>query len=499
MSWNGESMTPQAETPNAGSQPPSDELAWTPAWKLLQMMAAKQLSPVELTRMVLDRAERYGRDLGAFVTVFPDVAMEGAKAAEQAIMSGDALGPLHGLPISIKDQVWTKGQRTTLGSKLFSDFVPDQDSVASERLKAAGATIFAKSNLPEFSMNRRSVNLLCREALNPWDPERRRSTGGSSGGAGAAAAAGIGPIAIGTDGGGSIRIPSHLNGVFGLCPSRGRIPNGAGFYNAPLSRIGPMTRDVRDAALAMQVIAGFDSRDPYAMSDPPPDYLAELEMGVKGMRIAWSADFGRVPIEHPRVVEICHDAAKAFGELGAHYDEPSLRLEDPFDCLEPDSEYSPAQTSATAKKIYPDTKELWTWVKELPPAQFEQLTIYVRDRNVSPTMVEYTMSISPQVRYRAKTRLADLFQRYDLLLSPVYGRTAFFCEEPGVTPWPYVAYTHIVNAAGYCAASIPAGFHEGLPVGLQIMGPPNGEARVLQAARAFEQARPWAQARPPLD
>jgi Asp-tRNA(Asn)/Glu-tRNA(Gln) amidotransferase A subunit family amidase len=497
-----EASVPEGETrdraPSDSESVSTDELAWTPAWKLRDLMAAKRLSPVELTQHILGRAERYGTDLGAFITVFPDIAIAGAKAAEQAILNGDELGLLHGLAVSVKDIAWTKGQRTTMGSKLLADFVPDRDSVVSERLKLAGATIFAKANMPEFSMNRHTLNLLTREAMNPWDPERQTSTGGSSGGSGAAVAAGIGPISIGSDDGGSIRIPSAFNGIFGLFPSRGRVPNGAGFYGAGTCSVGPMTRDVRDAAMVMQAVAGFDARDPFAMSEPAPDYLAGLDDGVKGMRIAWSPDWGRVTPEQPAVVDVCHAAAQVFGELGAIYEEPSFRLEDPFDGLELDSEYSPAQLDAEFRRVDPGYKTLWSWIKELEPKDYEKLTIYLRDRNVSPTMVEYTMSISPKVRYRAKTRVTEMFERYDLLLSPTIGRTAFPSPAAHVTPWQYVAYTYIVNAASCCAASVPVGFHEGLPVGMQIVGPPNGEARVLRAARAFEIARPWADKRPPL-
>jgi len=331
---------------------PDADLTWTPGWKLRQMMADKQLSPVELSRHVLERTERYNSELGAFITVFPEVALAGAKAAEQAFMRGEDLGLLHGLPISVKDQIWTKGQRTTLASKLFADFVPDKEAVASERLKAAGATIFAKANMPEFSMARRSLNLLAGEALNPWDPERQRSTGGSSGGSGAATAAGLGPISIGTDGGGSIRIPSAFNGIFGLYPSRGRVPNGAGFYNSLLSGIGPMTRDVRDAATVMQVIAGVRRtviRSPWSKRHPiiwASLKKASKGCGSRGLRI-WAAFSRNRQKSWPSATK----RRKCSPQLGCIYDEPGFRLEDPFDALERDTEYSPAQLTAQARRF----------------------------------------------------------------------------------------------------------------------------------------------------
>jgi Asp-tRNA(Asn)/Glu-tRNA(Gln) amidotransferase A subunit family amidase len=473
----------------------SDELAWLPGWKLRAMMERKELSPVELMRYLLDRVARLGAELGAFITVFPEDAMAHAKSAEQVIMRGDPLPLLHGLPVSVKDYVWTKGQRTTMGSRLYAEFAPEQDSVPSERLKAAGAAIFAKTNMPEFSNNIRTLNLLTREAVNPWD--RRRSSGGSSGGSGVAVAAGLGPLSIGTDDGGSIRIPSAFNGIFGLLPSQGRVPNGAGPFAAPHCGIGPMTRDVRDAAMLLQAIAGSDARDRFAMKSAVPDYLADLEKGVTGLRIGWSRDWGRVRFERPEIVELCHEAAMLFGEMGAIYEEPDFRLEDPLDFLELETDYAPAQYMAYFRKIDPDFQEKFTWIRQLPPEKYLQLTPYVRNHVERATPIDYINAILPEVRYKPRTRIPDIFARYDLLISPTIGRTAFFCGDATITPWQYIAYTYIVNVSGCCAASIPIGFFEGMPIGMQIVGRPDEDALVLRAARAFERIRPWAQHRPP--
>lgn len=480
---------PLDATPSAKAASTGDELAWTPAWRIKQMFAARQLSPLEFAQSLLARTER-NQHLGAFITVFPEHLLESAKTATDR--PGDGL--LAGLPISVKDTLFTKGQRTTLGSALFKDHVPDKDSVASEQVKKHGGIIFAKSNTPEFALNRRSMNLVAREAVNPWDTTR--TSGGSSGGAGVATAAGLGPLAVGTDGGGSIRLPSAFNGVFGLCPSRGRVPNGAGYFSAPNSIIGPVTRDVRDAALLLQAIACVDERDPFTMRSPPPNYFADLEKGVKGVRMAWSPDLGRITPEEPEIVPICHEAALTFRALGATYSEPSLRIEDPHDPMEPDPEYSRAQVHARVLAVKPDYIDPITWSLKLPREDYQKLSIYIRDRSDRPNELDYTMSITPEVRYRTKDRLADLFQRIDLLLCPTITRRAFVCGKENATPWAYTAYCHIVNVSGYCAASVPAGFYKGMPVGLQIIGRPGDEALVLRAARAFERERPWAQNRP---
>jgi Asp-tRNA(Asn)/Glu-tRNA(Gln) amidotransferase A subunit family amidase len=474
---------------------PDEDLAWTPAWRLKEMFAAKELSPLEYARFLLARAERLA-DLGAFISLFPEHLLEQATAAtEQLTRGGDTLPLLHGLPVGVKDSVFTKGQRTTLASLLFKDHVPETDSVASERLKQAGAIIFGKTNMPEFELNRRSMNLLVREAVNPWD--RTRTSGGSSGGAAVAGAAGIGPLQVGVDGGGSIRIPSSFNGLFGLLPSRGRVPDGAGYFSLPTSGIGPMTRDVRDAAMLFQAMACCDERDAKTMRSPPPDYLAQLEDGVADLRFGWSPDLGRVIPDEPAIIDICHAAAQFFATAGASYTEEPIRLEDPHDELEQDTEYSKLQLAKQFRALLPDYQDPLSWAAKLPPEQYAQLTIYIRDRSDRPNMLDYAQSITPAIRHKPKTRLADLFGRIDLLLCPVIARTAFVCGIGGVTPWQYTAYTHIVNVSGYCAASVPAGFHEGMPVGLQIIGRPGEEHLILRAARAFERERPWAHLRPP--
>lgn len=259
-----------------------------------------------------------------------------------------------------------------------------------------------------------------------------------------------------------------------------------------------MTRDVRDSAMLLQAVANVDMRDPFSMTSAPPDYLGELEKGVKGLRMAWSPDLGRVSFEDDNVVALCHGAARVFEKLGAIYSEPYVRLEDPHDQLEQNKEYSREQMDALFRSIQPGYENVMVWASKLPREDYAKLSVYFRNRDVHPNEVDYAMSISPEVRYRKKTRLADLFSQIDLLMSPVIGRTAFRFDEPGITPWQYTAYTHVVNVAGYCAASVPIGFHDGMPVGLHIIGRPNEEHLVLRAARAFERERPWADKKPDL-
>lgn len=468
-----------------------DELAWTPAWRLREMFRSRTLSPLEYASFLLDRIEKH-KNLGAFITVDGDYLLDRAKAATEA--RGPDLPLLHGLPVSVKDLTFTKGLRTTMGSRIFADFVPDVDSVAVERVRRAGGIVYAKTNTPEFGKYFRTMNLVAPEACNPWDTAR--TSGGSSGGAAVATAAGLGPLAVGSDGGGSIRLPAAFNGVFGLKTSRGRVPDGAGFYQSPASVIGPMTRSVRDAAMLLQVMACVDGRDPFTMRAPPPDYLARLDNGVRGIRMAWSADFGRITPDEPDVIAICHEAARCFRKMGAVYTEPSIRIENPIDAMEPGHEYSPAVVDKRMREVVPDYVDDFAWIAKLPPEKRALLTDYVRESGKYTDMAGYLKTIPPEVRARKIDRLSDLFKQIDLLLSPTISRRAFVRggEEP--SQLQYTAYTMIFNQSGYCAASVPAGFSNGMPVGLQIVGRPGEEALVLRAARALERERPWAQQRP---
>lgn len=472
------------------------ELAWTPAWKLKEMFASRQLSPSEFAQFLLDRVQKLD-DLGAFITVFPEHLLTEAKAATDRIMQGVDAPPLDGLPVSLKDSIATKGQRTTYASLLFKDHVPEEESVAAEQLKKAGGIIFAKSNLPEFELNRRSINLVTKEALNPWNT--RHTSGGSSGGAGVATAAGLGPLAIGTDGGGSIRIPSAFNGIFGLQPSRGRVPDMLPEFGLLMSVIGPMTRDVRDAAMLLQAIACVDKRDPRSRSDAPPDYLAGLDSGIGGTRVAWSRDLGRVEAPETAILDMCYEAAQVFRSFGVDYSEPSFRLEDPHDELELDGDYAKWKMAALSEEVMPGMLNPISWAMSRPREEYAKTTIYIRDRTDRPTMLDYALSIRPEVRRRKRTHIDDLFRDIDLLLCPVIARTAFECGVSNITPFEYTAYTFITNVAGYCGASLPIGFHEGLPIGLQMIARPGEEELLLRAARAFERERPWAHLRPPVD
>jgi aspartyl-tRNA(Asn)/glutamyl-tRNA(Gln) amidotransferase subunit A len=296
----------------------ANEICRMDAATLAEKIRTKQLSATEVTEAVLARMDKLNPVIGAFCTPSPDVARAQAKAVEADVMAGKSVGPLAGVPVGIKDLVCTKGIKTTSGSVIYKDYVPTEDDVVVERLKAAGAIIIGKTNVPELGYSGASYNMIFPPTNNPWNTER--TAGGSSAGSGAAVAGGIGPMAIGSDGGGSVRIPASINGLFGLKGSMGRVPlyPGTKDETAPgvsgwesLEHIGPITRTVADGALMMSVIAsGPDDRDRRTIPNDVK-WMETTKGDIKGLRVAWTPDWGYAQVD-PEVREVCAKAAKVY-------------------------------------------------------------------------------------------------------------------------------------------------------------------------------------------
>jgi aspartyl-tRNA(Asn)/glutamyl-tRNA(Gln) amidotransferase subunit A len=467
----------------------SDELCWISASNLAAMIRRRKVSPVEIVDAVLARIGRLNPQINAYVTVTADEAREAARAAERALgRRRAALGPLHGVPFSVKDVVVTKGVRTTFGTRLFADHVPVEDAPMVARLKAAGAIMVGKTNTPTLGWLGVTHNLLFGATRNPWHLDR--TPGGSSGGASAAVAAGLAPIAVGTDGGGSIRIPASFAGIFGHKPSYGRIPTHPASAAWSVSHIGPMTRTVADAALVMQVCAGPDERDQYSLPRERVNYVRAIRGGVEGLRVAYAEDLGNLTALDPEVRPATTRAARAFRELGCRVETVAPRWPSPAEC----------------------------WYEIFCGGLATRLLPY-RDRrdDIEPglqTIIE-TAAAAPPSRYVQAwfDRLAwwqhprAFFERYDLLLTPTVSCPAFplgldyppeVAGKP-VMPYGWIPYTYPFNLTGQPAASVPCGFtRDGLPIGLQIVGRRFDDATVLRAAAAFERTRPWANARPAL-
>ena len=467
----------------------SSELAFMSAVELAQSIRDKKVSSLEATENFFQRIDQLDSQLHSYLTLCQDQALADARAADAAVRQGVELGPLHGVPISIKDLETTKGVVTTMGSAIFKDRMPDMDSVVVERVKAAGAIILGKTNTPEFGQSGTTENKLGEPCRNPWNTER--TPGGSSGGAAAALAAGLCTLSMGTDGGGSVRIPASFTGLFGIKPTQGRVPRFGG-YGRPsanhFSQSGPITRTVADSALLLQVIAGPDTRDITSIREPAPDFSANLGAGVNGMRLAWSSDLGYAAVD-AEVVDITKQAAMKFIGLGANMDDAKLKLEDPFETF-----WNVFSTAA------------YTSYGHLLEEHRDNLSdIGLRSIEHGQQTTGADMSRAIYEVDRLGRRMEEFFDNFDLLLTPTMAVPAFPIDQrPGVIGgktvdpfWGFLPFTYPINISGQTAASIPCGYSsEGMPIGLHIIGPKGSEAKVLQACAAFEAANPWAGDRP---
>ncbi len=467
------------------------DLSFTSATELRRLIDEKQVSIVELVESFYRCIDDLNPQLHAYLTLCQDQALAAAKTAQDAVQRGDPVGPLHGIPISVKDLEMTKGIPTTLGSAVFKERTPDLDSVVVERVRQAGAIILGKTNTPEFGLSGTTENKLGDACRNPWNVDC--TAGGSSGGAASALAAGLCTLATGSDGGGSIRIPASFSGVFGIKPSQGRVPRFGG-YGRPsanhFSQSGPMTRTVADTALLLQVLAGPDSRDPTSMRQTPPDFSSGLKAGVRGLRIGWSSDFGYAAVD-PEVARITEQAARVFQGLGAQLEDANLDLEDPF----------PEFWDVFATASYTSYGHLLDERRD----DFTEYGLQALEHGASVTGADLSRAL---LRVDVlKRRFETLFDTYDLLVTPTMAVPAFPIQErpaqiggKQVEPfWGFLPFTYPINMTGQTASSVPCGFSAGgLPIGLHIVGPHGSEAKVLQASAAFEEAQPWADKRPPV-
>jgi Asp-tRNA(Asn)/Glu-tRNA(Gln) amidotransferase A subunit family amidase len=465
------------------------ELTYTPATILVERIRRRELSPVELTEAVLERAERLQPELFAFMTLDADGARNAAREAEAAVIRGAELGVLHGLPISVKDLEATRGLRSTSGSKFFEHYVPTTDGAVAGRLRQAGAVIFGKTNTPHMGHKDMSDNLLMPASRNPWRLDR--TPGGSSGGAAAAVAAGIGPIAHGSDGAGSIRIPAALCGVFGLKPSFGRVPYwpNPDFW-AARSHNGPLSRTVRDAALLLSVIAGPDPRDPVSLDSDPEDYIQACDGDLRGLRVAWSEDFGYAVVDQ-EVRALTRQAAQRFAELGCQVEAVTPTWDNPAPWGSLLWDVSTAIRNVDRHGQHPE------WFE---PSMLRQI-----EHGRSVSVLEYGRAQLARSTFYEQAR--QFMDGFDLLLTPQMPCVAWSYQAPPeqIDGYPVpemfdrLPFTFPFNLTGWPAASVPCGLNsEGLPVALQIVAGPRQDALCLRAAAAFEALQPWAQHRPPL-
>jgi aspartyl-tRNA(Asn)/glutamyl-tRNA(Gln) amidotransferase subunit A len=475
----------------------TNEICKMEATQLAGEIRARNLSAVEVVDAVLERMERLEPTLHAFCTPTPDAAREDAKRIDADLSAGRDPGPLAGVPVGIKDLVATKGVRTAMGSWAYADFVPDEDDVVVERLKDAGAIVLGKTNVPEFGYSGVGHNPVFETTVNPWDISK--TPGGSSAGSGAAVASGMGPLAIGSDGGGSVRIPSSFCGLFGMKASWGRVPLYPGVKDErypgvssweSLEHIGPMSRTVADGALMLSVIAGPDDRDRNSIPAADFDWMEVLQGELTGLRVAYSADWGYAAVD-PRVRDVVGRAVQVFErDLGCVVEEADPGWDNPYEGF-------------------------WgVVINETDLVGMRRLADELGDR-MTPHLAEVLRAewTAEQLTSAGMTRKAvynkmwRFMRTYDLLLTPTLAVPPFEVGIQGPTiidgrevdQFEWLHFTYPLNLTGQPAATVPAGFtDDGLPVGLQIVGRHLDDPLVLRAAAAFEKAAPWKDKWPPM-
>ncbi len=467
-----------------------DELTYLPAVELARLIRERRVSPVEAMEAALARIEAVQPKLNAFCFVYAEEALAAARAAEQAVMDGAALGPLHGVPIAIKDFTPTKGKRTTRGSYAFEHWVPDFDPVIVERLRRAGAIMVGKTATPEFAYSSFTQSPLWGITRNPWDLER--TPGGSSGGSGAAVASGCVALAEGTDMGGSVRIPAGFCGVVGLKPSLGRIPMDiVGTVFDSISHFGPLARTVADAALFLAVTQGPDDRDIQSLVPglevpvPPP-------ADVRGLRLALSLDLGFYVVD-PEVEANTRAAAEALSAAGAEVEEVELNWNHAQ--VDAWNDYWAVFLAASFGDVLADYRE-----------KMDPNVVALMERGLALDAVSFKRIET--VRTEQWLGLARIFQDFDALLCPTMTRAAPPVEAQDrdfdrLDPdgrYHGLDMTSQFNNVPQCPAlSVPSGFTEGgLPTALQIVGRRFDDLGVLRIGAALEAARPWSARRPPV-
>jgi aspartyl-tRNA(Asn)/glutamyl-tRNA(Gln) amidotransferase subunit A len=448
------------------------------ALELRRLIAARAISPVELTERALARAEASQASLNAFCHLMPEEARSAARRAEEAVMCGSPLGLLHGLPVSVKDLIAVGGQPYASGSRAMASNVAAADAPAVERLRAAGAIIIGKTTTSEFGAKPVGDSPLTGITRHPWD--LAKTPGGSSAGAAASVAAGITPFALGTDGGGSLRIPAALTGLVGLKAQFGRVPVWPTSATPTLAHVGALARNVADAALLTTAVAGHDPRDPFAVVGPIPDLLGAAKASVAGLRVAWSATLGYAR-PNPEVAAIARAAAMALADQGAIVEEVETVFESDPAALWTAEFY--AGIGTRLRGVLESRRDL------LDPAVADVLDAALAQ--------EMRASYEPVfARYALRDRMVSFFNGYDVLVSPTLPISSLEAgrnipeglEDRSLVSWAF--YTYPFNLTGQPAASVCAGIaSDGMPVGLQIVGRTLGEFDVVRTAAGIERTK----------
>ncbi|MFX1573500.1 MAG: amidase [Promethearchaeota archaeon] len=465
-----------------------EDICYMPAVSIRDGLLNGDFTSQEITELFINRIEKINPLVNAYCTPTFEIAREMAKKADIAFKKGEKVGNLNGIPISIKDLIQTKGILTTYGSRLYENFIPEQDDVAVQRLKNAGCVILGKTNTPDFGHIALTNNLIFGQTKNPWDLEK--NSGGSSGGAASAVASGISPLALGSDGGGSIRVPSSCCGVYGLKTTFGRIPSypreGIAFWN--MDHYGPIVRIVEDAALMLNVMKGPHPLDHNTFPDDGTDYLESLKVIPKAVKIGYSMDLGYVKIIHEEVEKAVIESVQKFENFDWNVENIKIKVR------KPESAFG---VLARLGYTYDHKNDLNKRPEDLSPD-----LIQIIEAGLTLTGLDVIKAIAQ--RHAIYETFHRYFLDYDILITPTLPHPSFKIEMgkrgtifPSVKGKPlsitsWMCFTYPFNLTGLPAASIPCGWtNDGLPIGMQIIGRRYDEKTVLQVSKAFEEISPW--------
>jgi len=459
------------------------------AWDMAEKIRTQELTSVEITDAIIERIEKLNPIINAYCTMTFDLARDMAKAADEKVKKGQKFGLLNGIPVSIKDLMMTKGIRTTFGSKLYENFIPEEDSIIVNRIKKAGCVILGKTNTPEFGFKGVTDNLIFGVTKNPWN--LKKTSGGSTGGGGAAVASGLGPLTVGTDAGGSIRIPSCFCGVYGIKPSFGRVPIHPWpiLHGEMYDHYGPLARYVEDAALMLDAIKGPDENDKYSLPEQNISYYEGIRQKPNKLRIAYSLDLGYAKIIDKEVEEKVINSVEKFEQFGWNIEKVKMKMR------KPELAYYTLYTVDFAYDLQGKLKE---WKDNIDPDLVKMI-----EAGAGYSGIDVMKAIDQ--RKAIYKVINQIFKDYDLLITPTAAVAAFELgimfppkiNEKNVSPTAWQAFTFPINMTGHPAASIPCGWsNEGLPIGMQIIGKRFDELTVLQASKAFQEIAPWQDKRP---
>ena len=473
-----------------------EDICYMPAWEMAEKIKTQEFTSLEITEILIERIEKINPIINAYCTPTFDLARDMAKKADDKVKKGENLGLLHGVPTSIKDDTLVKGVRLTFGCKLLESFVSRSDEIAVKRLKDSGVVLLGKTNMPSLGVKPITDNLIFGKTKNPWN--LNKTPGGSSGGAAATIASGLCHLALGSDGGGSIRIPSSFCGVYGLKPHFGRIPQITMRTNGSLGTFvhkGPIVRYVKDAALMLDVLAGEHDSDRYSLPNPNISYFEKINEQPNNIKIGYSFDYGLVEAIDPEVEKSVLNGIKRFEDLGWSVEKAKIKIKNVSASI--------LQTIWSISLAYPLKPYLKQWQDKLDPDIVEGIKM-----GLNYSVQDFaTAEIQRELIFAEFCRV---LKKYDIIITPTVSCTAFdlgksypdekdgdSIEKRLTNTFKWIPFTIPLNLTGHPAASIPCGWSsEGLPIGMHIIGKRFDELTVLQVSKAFEEMAPWQDRRP---